>query len=202
MKTGKLDRILRADKHLLLRHAVGLVRGWLFKSAGRLLGFNLRVGAGLVCTSWPRLFSARGRMVIGDRVCIGKAFLGVVPGARLFIGHGTSINDYVILSANYGIEIGSNVMIAERVSIHDFDHQYASTEVPMNSQGVTGAPVKIGDDVWVGCGAVILKGVTIGRGAIIGANAVVIRDIEEYAVAVGVPARTIKRRDGKAPAVG
>jgi maltose O-acetyltransferase len=73
-------------------------------------------------------------------------------------------------------------------------HGFARTDVTISDQGYTHAPIKIEDDVWVGFQAIILPGVTIGRGSIVGAGAVVTKDVPPYTVVVGVPARPLRQR--------
>ena len=112
-------------------------------------------------------------------------------GARVIFGH------HCTVGCKEQIEIGDDCLLAEMVSIRDHDHNFARTDVPIRAQGATCAPVKIGRDVWLGAKVTVLKGVTIGDGAIIGANAVVTRDIPPGAIAVGIPARVVKMRDGE-----
>lgn len=109
-------------------------------------------------------------------------------GAFLTVGRNCVVECYE------RIEIGNDVMIAENVTIRDTDHAFTDITFPMRMQGITTAPIKIGNDVWIGYGAVITKGVEIGDGCVIGANAVVTRSIPPYSVAVGVPAKVIKSR--------
>ncbi|NLX05651.1 MAG: hypothetical protein GXY33_10960 [Phycisphaerae bacterium] len=71
--------------------------------------------------------------------------------------------------------------------------------LPIGRQGHRSAPIRIGDDVWIGRGAAILEGVAIGRGAVIGANSVVTRDVPSMEVWAGVPARFIRRRSDGTP---
>jgi acetyltransferase-like isoleucine patch superfamily enzyme len=85
------------------------------------------------------------------------------------------------------------------VSIRDHNHRFDKLDVPVRLQGMTSAPVRIGRNVWIGGKATITKGVSIGDNAVIGANAVVTHDIPANAIAVGVPARVIKYRDGAPP---
>lgn len=85
-------------------------------------------------------------------------------------------------------------MIASSVSIRDTDHRFDRLDIPMISQGIVTAPIVIKDNVWIGHGAVITKGVTIESGAIIAANAVVTRDVPANAIMGGVPAKLIKYR--------
>jgi acetyltransferase-like isoleucine patch superfamily enzyme len=69
-------------------------------------------------------------------------------------------------------------------------------DVPISEQGFRGGPIEIGEDCWIGRGVIVTGNVKVGRGSVIGANAVVTRDIPEYSVAVGVPAKVIKNRRG------
>ena len=104
---------------------------------------------------------------------------------------GIGINSFV----GSGVKIGSHVMMGPDCLIYTQQHEFSSTEVTMDSQGMTAVlPVIIGDDVWLGARVIIMPGVTIGNGAIVGAGAVVTKDVPEYSVAVGVPAKIIKSR--------
>lgn len=94
-----------------------------------------------------------------------------------------------------GVTLGSHVMMGPDVLIFTQNHQTADTEIPMREQGMAPLkPVVIGDDVWIGARVCILPGVTIGQGAVIGACAVVSKDVPAYSVAVGNPARVVKKR--------
>ena len=92
------------------------------------------------------------------------------------------------------IYIGNDVMIGPKVIIWGRDHGIKKNEL-MNKQAHNKKPIYIEDDVWIGAGAIILKGVTISKGAVIGAGSVVTKDIPEYAIAVGNPAKIIKYRE-------
>ena len=119
----------------------------------------------------------RGHVAIGDHGWIG-------PGS--------------IVYGNGGVDIGSDVMIASHCVINTVSHHASRNDVPMNRQGTYCDPVIIDDDVWIGTAAVILQGVRIGRGSIIGAGAVVTRDIPPFSIAVGVPARVTACRKNTA----
>jgi len=109
-------------------------------------------------------------------------------GQRTFVGHGTTIG------CNEHLSIGRNCLIGEYVSIRDNDHEFRVLATPIQDQGQRVAPVIIGDDVWIGAKATVTPGVRIGDGCVVGANAVVTHDLPANAIAVGVPARVIRRR--------
>jgi acetyltransferase-like isoleucine patch superfamily enzyme len=91
------------------------------------------------------------------------------------------------------VEIGENVLTADRVHISDHSHGFSQITIPIMAQPVTSkGVVRIGDGTWIGENASILS-CSIGRNCVIGSNAVVTRDIPEYCVAVGAPARVVKR---------
>ncbi|WP_277422331.1 acyltransferase [Minwuia thermotolerans] len=132
-------------------------------------------------------------MDLGARVGIRE---NVIIGGygHFIVGNDTAINEGCIITAMEKVEIGANVMLAPRVYLLDVDHRFERRDIPISKQGYLVRPVRIEDDVWIGTGAVITKGVTIGRGAIIGANSVVTRDVPAYAIAAGVPAMVVKGR--------
>jgi len=95
------------------------------------------------------------------------------------------------------------VLIAAHTTINSISHVATRTDVPMSSQGIYCDPVVIEDDVWIGLNCTILQGVTIGKGSIIGAGAVVTKDIPPYSIALGVPARvTGQRKPSEQPSSG
>lgn len=110
------------------------------------------------------------------------------------IGGGSMIGENCFLDGYSGLTIGRNVLVAHNASIIAEDHGFASRRIPIRRQPKTKGPIVIGDDVWVGCGARVLKGVTIGTGAIIGAGSVVTRDVPPYSIVGGIPARVLRMR--------
>ena len=97
----------------------------------------------------------------------------------------------------YGeISIGKNVMMGPEVVVYTSGHKHDRIDIPMIEQGSEDSrPVSIGDDVWIGRRAMIMRGVRIGNGVIIGAGAVVTKDVPDYCIVGGVPAKILKRRD-------
>lgn len=119
----------------------------------------------------------------------------IIQGTGSFsIGENSYVSSFSVIGVNEKISIGKNVMIANAVSIRDTDHVFDDITKPMRDQGLVTAPVVIEDDVWIGHGAVITKGVTIGTGAVVAANAVVTKDVPKNTIVGGVPAKTIKER--------
>jgi acetyltransferase-like isoleucine patch superfamily enzyme len=109
-------------------------------------------------------------------------------GARTIFGH------HCTLAASESVIIGEDCLIAEMVSIRDHDHRFDALEIPIRDQGESVQRVEIGRNVWLASKVTVTKGVSIGDNAIVGANAVVTKDIPANAVAVGIPARVIRMR--------
>lgn len=118
----------------------------------------------------------------------------------LHIGKNVQINDYVHISAMEDVTIGDNVLIASKVFISDLNHGsygaddiHDSPDTPPNKRELYAKPVIIEENVWLGEFVSVLSGVTIGKGAIVGANSVVSRSLPPYVIAVGIPAKVIKK---------
>jgi acetyltransferase-like isoleucine patch superfamily enzyme len=145
-----------------------------------------------------------GHIEIGDDVEIGSPCSLVIgfdlePAPHLRIGDHVHIAAHNTLCAARGITIGNHCRTGPYVSIYDTDIHPHAAEMRRLDYGimdaVPSAPIVIEDDVWLGIGAVVLKGVHIGRGAIIGAGAVVTADVPAYAIAAGNPAKVIGRAE-------
>ena len=118
---------------------------------------------------------------------------GAYFASNMSIGNFSGIGAYSIIANS--VIIGDNVMIARECIINPSNHCFERTDIPMNEQGLEATnPVIIEDDVWIGSRAIILPGVIIHRGSVIGAGAVVTRDVPEYAIVGGVPAKVIRYR--------
>jgi maltose O-acetyltransferase len=112
---------------------------------------------------------------------------------RIVIGSGTYINRFTMLDASKRIEIGSRCLIGPFCYLTDHDHGFGG-DGPMLAQDLVEAPIKVGNNVWIGAHAIILKGVCIGDNAIIGAGAVVTTNVETGQRVAGVPARQMGMR--------
>ncbi|MDN3582818.1 acyltransferase [Mucilaginibacter flavus] len=117
-------------------------------------------------------------------------------GSEIIIGEGTYIGEMNnIRAAGGSIKIGKKCLISQHVSIIGSNHSTDKGQYIMDQPwDITRLGVTIHDDVWIGCGAKILPGVTIGTGAVIAAGAVVVKDIEAYTFNGGIPAKFIKMR--------
>lgn len=114
-------------------------------------------------------------------------FLGKLK--NISIGRNTVVNSFSLIDGRGGCVIGSNCSISRSVVILSMGH-----EVDCSNFKLKGGMVVIKDNVWIGYGAIILPGVTIGKNAVVGAGSVVTKSIEENAVVVGNPARKIRER--------
>lgn len=124
------------------------------------------------------------RSVIEDFACINNAVGEIQIGNNTRIGlHNTIIGP---------VHIGSQVNLAQGVVISGLNHNYQNTNKPISEQGVYTSLITISDDVYIGANAIIAAGVTIGKHCVIGAGSVVTKNIPDYSVAVGNPAKVIK----------
>ena len=130
---------------------------------------------------------------VGDNVSI-QPDVYLFNVQELSIGDNVSIHPMTYIEAYGGVEIGNDVSIAHGVTIMSVTHDFDDINIPIKNQGITGKPIKIGNNVWVGSKATILGGNNIADGSIIGAGAVVTNNVVENAVVVGVPAKEIKNR--------
>jgi acetyltransferase-like isoleucine patch superfamily enzyme len=113
---------------------------------------------------------------------------------KLRLGNNVSIHPFCYIDAQGHVEIGDDVSIAHNVSILSFEHDFSDCTIPIKDGPCIPQLVIIEDQVWIGAGVRVLGGIKIGRGSVLGAGAVVTRDIPPMSVAIGVPARVIKSR--------
>jgi acetyltransferase-like isoleucine patch superfamily enzyme len=110
------------------------------------------------------------------------------------IGSGSMVGENCFLDGYGGLTIGRDVLIAHNTSLIAEDHGYSTRRLPIRKQPKTPGAIVVEDDVWIGCGVRVLKGVTIGRGAIVAAGAVVTKDVPPYAIVGGIPGRVLAMR--------
>lgn len=110
------------------------------------------------------------------------------------IGRHVTVNEGVFLDGFGGLSIGDHCRIAHGCSFISEDHVFDDRDMPIWKQGKRSSPITLEEDVWCGCGVKVMRGVTIGRGSVIAAGAVVTRDIPPFSIAMGVPARVVGTR--------
>jgi acetyltransferase-like isoleucine patch superfamily enzyme len=139
-----------------------------------------------------------GSVILGDHVRICRdSLIETGPGATVAIGDQTFIQPRCQFSAHKAsIRIGRRVQVAASCAFYSYDHGLALDQPIWRQPLTTRGDIAIGDDAWLGHGAVVLSGVRIGSGAVIGAGAVVTRDVPDNAIAVGNPARVVAMRGG------
>lgn len=115
------------------------------------------------------------------------------PG-QLSVGKNVGLNTGCWINARGGVTLGDDSIVGPYCVIHSANHKVDRLDVPTSKQGYNEAPVYIGKNVWLGACVIVLPGVTIGDNAVVGAGAVVTRDIPPNAIAAGNPARVIRMR--------
>ncbi len=214
----KFDENLNLIDKLQLFAQLGIwfLRGLIFRIKVRsisglvLIGPNVRLRYGNHFRSGKNLIIEEGAEVmalsldgieLGDNVTIGakstikpSSYYGKNLGIGLKIGNNSNIGRYSYIGCSGGIEIGNNVMLSPRVSIYSENHNFERTDIPIRDQGVTRSKIVIEEDCWIASNAIILAGVTIGRGSIIAAGTVVNMDIPPYSIVGGVPGKVLSKR--------
>ena len=143
---------------------------------------------------------SKGGITIGNNFSLGRNSIiectGVIRelGEELVIGENVGIAANAFIAMRGKVEIGDNTIFGPNVSIHAENHNFNDLETPIRLQGATRKGVKIGKDCWIGSKVTILDGVTIGDHVIVAAGAVVTKDVPDYAIVGGVPAKVIKTR--------
>ena len=159
---------------------------------------RIRLGAGSYLDEHTYLHACPGGITIGpDSYVMHGAILHVynfrdLPHSHITIGANSLIGERSILRGQGGITIGDRVYLAPAVQMLAVNHVYDDPTRPFVEQGITAEGIRVEDDVWLGAGAILCDGVTIGRGAVVAAGAVVTADVAPHTVVGGVPARLLK----------
>jgi acetyltransferase-like isoleucine patch superfamily enzyme len=124
----------------------------------------------------------------GDRTSVRCHEGDVRIGAKVVMGTANTVNAYL------DIEIGRDSLLADRIYVCDFDHRHDRVDVPIRKQGIRKSPTRIGEDVWVGEKASILRGADIGSGSVVASQSVVRGVIPPFSIVVGMPARVVRSR--------
>ena len=145
-------------------------------------------------------FVNRGIISLGDSVIIRPSTRVYAGNSKSLVsfGNGTEIGEHSTISSSNRIVFGNDVLTGPHVFVADHNHAYANPLLPVSKQGVKCNPtdeVVIGEGSWLGTNVVVVGNVRIGKHCVIGANSVVTKDIPDYSVAAGIPAKVIKKYD-------
>ena len=218
LRACRSSGLLHTLRHSMLRRlgerlrglAVGLAatraRGLLAgPGAGirRDLSSIVELGDGCFLAERSRIRAIQGKagegaaVILGEKSVLKESALLLATSGQIRIGSRSAVGRGSELVANGGrILMGDDVRIAANCFLSTANHRFDDPSRTIASQGVVVRDVVIEDDVWIGFGACVLPGVTVGRGSIIGAGAVVTKDVPSGTIVGGVPARPIGRRPG------
>jgi acetyltransferase-like isoleucine patch superfamily enzyme len=178
---GNIDRAMTLSYTLAIRAQ--------FASWGR----GSRIGRGAKIVG-PQLVHIGRGVRIGEQAWLNAKDDRGDGAPTLHVADGTYIGRFVQINAWRNVVIGKDVLVGDRVLISDADHNYSATNVPIRLQGDSFCgDVILREGCWIGIGAVILPGVTIGRNSVVAANAVVTKDVPDCVVVGGIPAKIIKQ---------
>jgi acetyltransferase-like isoleucine patch superfamily enzyme len=186
-------RFMRANHMLSRQYAHLLARYALLK-----LRYRGRLQTDGICFICPRVQLEIGRQAtlrIGRWAWIGHGSKIRVHEGEVSIGAKTVIGQECTISAFQHVSIGRECIVADRVMLIDFDHGVTEVERPIRVQGIYKRDVRVAHNVWIGYGACILRGVSVGENSIVGTCSVVTKQIPANAVVAGAPARVIRMRE-------
>jgi acetyltransferase-like isoleucine patch superfamily enzyme len=188
-----LLRFMRAHGMFRAGYAALLVRLALLKLRhGRRLQTE---GLCFICPGVKLEIGPNATLKIGRWAWLGHGCKIRVHEGEVSIGAKTVIGQECTVSAFQHVSIGRECIIADRVMMIDFDHGVTEVDRPIREQGIYKRDVNVGHNVWIGYGACILRGVTVGDNSVVGTSAVVTQSCPENAVIGGVPARVIRMRE-------
>jgi acetyltransferase-like isoleucine patch superfamily enzyme len=186
--------VISIPRRLVLGHLGRRPR--IFPGARIYGGRLIRIGDDAWVDGGATIRARSGEVTIGD-LCELHAFSQIDAGCGwVRIGDRCSVNPFTILNGHGGLTIGNDVRIASHCVLLTTEHVHGDVSRPIGAQGVESRPTTICDDVWIGTHAVILAGVTVGRGSVVAAGAVVTRNVPPGSIAGGVPARVMRARGG------
>jgi len=163
----------------------------------RFARLNIVYGKGTVCKKNVEFRLTDNAKIKFGNGCVIREYVFFQltrPNPELIVGNHVVFGRSSIITVKESVKIGDHTLIGSFVQITDHDHD-TKANILISEQNAVIKPVSIGTDVWIGAVAKILKGVTIGDGAVVGANSVVTKDIPAYAIVGGVPAQLIKYRE-------
>lgn len=216
-KNVQLDKDMgvRYMLRLVWKYGWMMIRGRCFAYGSRKIDKNVFVGRHVKILEKSKLYMgskvklhdhvyidalSRNGVTLGEGVVLGRGTRiecsGNIEhvGKGIFIGDGSTFGNDCFFGAAGGIKIGRDVLAGQYIRFHSENHVYADRHVRIREQGVTHKGIRIGDDCWIGSGAVFLDGAKIRDGCVVAANAVVTGTFPENVVIGGIPAKIIKKR--------
>lgn len=166
------------------------LRSWYLRRKLKNLGEVITFSPGLLC------YGPQNISIGNDFCCERLCSLVACDDGVIEIGNRVAFNANVYINASIGgrIVLGNNVLVGPSVIMRTSDHVTVDRDRPIHTQGHKSGEIILEDDVWIGAHATIVGNVRIGRGAVVGAGAVVTRDVESFTIVGGVPAKFIKKR--------
>lgn len=134
------------------------------------------------------------KIELGDQILVGRNTILSCNEAIIRVGNFVSIGPFCFFACKGLIEIGSNVSIGSGTHLMAGSHAFDDPDMPIIQQARTAKGIIVEDNVWIGTGAKVLDGVTVGRNSIVGAGAVVSKDVPAWTVVLGNPARVVEKR--------
>ena len=185
-------------QHLKIRLELihNIWRIFLLKLIGIEIKSNCKIGSN-VLTNLGFANQKRGQIQINSRVEMSQGVILDCWGGSIQIAENVFIGPYSVIYGHGGVKIGRDTLIAMHTCILSSNHTIPDRNTFIRSQPDIPLPVTIGKDVWLGARVTVLGGVTIGDGCIVGAGAVVTKDLPPYSIAVGIPAQVIRQRPEK-----
>ncbi len=173
-----------------IKHCYGRINAWLRDVK---IGKNVYIGKRFYHNT-----REAGEVILGNEIELSHdaTFLTLLPNCQIILHNNIRIAHHFQINCARHVEIMSNVNIAPYVFISDHNHQYEDVTRPIKGQGIEMKPdakVIIDEGTWIGTKATIIGKVHVGKHCVIGANSVVTKDIPDYSVAAGIPAKVIKR---------
>jgi acetyltransferase-like isoleucine patch superfamily enzyme len=182
------------QNHMLTFGYARLVAKWLWLK----FRWRRRLKTDGLCFVCPDVKLEIGRgatLSLGRWSWIGHGCKIRVHEGEVSIGAKSVLGQECTISAFQHVSIGRECIVADRVMLIDFDHGVVEVERPIRQQGIYKRDVSVGHNVWIGYGACVLRGITVGNNAVIGTSSVLTTDVPDNAVVGGIPARVIRMRD-------
>jgi acetyltransferase-like isoleucine patch superfamily enzyme len=195
LRGGPLSFLAFAVRHRMLTPGYALlVARWLWLKV-RWRGRLQTDGLCFICPRVKFEIGPGATVKLGRWSWIGHGCKVRAHEGEVSIGAKTVFGQECTISSYQRVSVGRECIIADRVMMIDFDHGTVEVERPIRLQGIYKRDLSVGHNVWIGYGACLLRGVTVGHNSVIGTNSVVTTDVPENAVVGGVPARLIRMRE-------